>query len=73
MAMFPRRALQRLLDQLKDDLSLEARTKLAHELDRPSASALGYEWELALLFALSRVGRVAYEVEHSGTRRPEAP
>lgn len=71
MAMFPRRALQRLLDQLKDNLSLEARKKLAHELDRPNASALGYEWELALLFALSRVGKVAYEAAHSGTRRPD--
>jgi len=71
MAMFPRRVLQRLLDQLKDNLSLEAPAKLAHELDRPGASTLGYEWELALLFALSRVGQVAYEKGHSGTRRPD--
>jgi hypothetical protein len=71
MAMFPRRALQRLLDQLKDILPLEARIKLAHELDRPNASALGYEWELALLFALSRVGQVTYEATQSGTRRPD--
>jgi hypothetical protein len=72
MAMFARRSLQRLLNDLKDKLSPAACRKLAHELDRQDASALGYEWELGLLFALSRAGTVAYEAEsHSGLRRPD--
>src|SRR5258708_7879464 len=72
MAMFARRSLQRLLNDLEDKLSFAARQKLVHELNRQDASALGYEWELALLFALSRVGQVTYEGEsQGGTRRPD--
>ncbi len=41
-------------------------------MDRKNSSALGYEWELALLYALAQVGDVAYEVESElGTRRPD--
>jgi hypothetical protein len=72
MAMFARRSLQRLLDALKETLSLAACVKLAHELNRQNTSALGFEWELALLFALSRVGSITYEAEsHPGPRRPD--
>jgi hypothetical protein len=72
MAMFARRSLQRLLDDLEGKLSPEARQKLVQELNRQNTSALGYEWELALLFALSRVGHVTYESEsHAGSRRPD--
>lgn len=49
MAMFARRSLQRMLDELSDVVSLEGREKLAREMDRKRATALGYEWELALL------------------------
>lgn len=70
--MYARRSLQYLLDELKDDISLEARTKLAGEMDRLDASALSYEWELALIYALSQVGDVTYEAEFKGgTRRPD--
>jgi len=72
LAMFARRSLQRLLDELKGKVSLEGRTKLAFEMDRQDASALGYEWELVLIYALSRVGSVDYEASFSGgTRRPD--
>jgi hypothetical protein len=70
--MFARRSLQRLLDELSEGISLEGRKKLAHEMDRKNPSALGYEWELALLYALAHVGKVAYEPElASGTARPD--
>jgi hypothetical protein len=57
MAMFARRSLQRLLDELSEGISLEGRKKLAHEMDRKNSSVLGYEWELALLYALARLAR----------------
>ena len=70
--MFARRSLQRLLYQLNTTLPLEGQKKLAHELDRKNPSALGYEWELVLLYALVQVGNVAYEGEFaSGTTRPD--
>src|ERR1051326_5031067 len=72
MAMFARRSLQRLLDELKDTLSPTACAKLAHELNRKDASALGFEWELALLSALARAGDITYEAKSdSGPRRPD--
>jgi hypothetical protein len=72
MAMFARRSLQRLLDELKETLSASACAKLAHELNRQNTSALGFEWELALLFSLSRVGSATYEAEsNSEPSRPD--
>jgi hypothetical protein len=71
MAMFTRRALQSMLDHLAAHLPLEARNKLAHELDRQSSSALGFEWETALLFGFSHVGKIAYEVPSPQGSRPD--
>ena len=72
MAMFARRSLQRLLNELSERISPEGRKKLAHEMDRKNSSALGYEWELILLYALAQVGDVAYEAEFaSGATRPD--
>jgi hypothetical protein len=70
MALFARRSLQRLLDELEGALSVEARSKLAREFDRKDASALGFEWELALLYALSRVTAQELFAEYS---RPGEP
>jgi hypothetical protein len=53
MAMFVHRLLQNMLDHLAAHLPLEAREKLARELNRQSSSALGFEWEAALLFGLA--------------------
>lgn len=63
MAMFSRRSLQSLLYELEEVVSLEGRKKLAHEIDRKASSALGYEWELILLYALAQIGSVAYEAD----------
>jgi hypothetical protein len=72
MAMFARRSQQRLLEDLKAKLSPEARAKLAHGLNHNEASALGYEWELALLFALGQAGAISYEADtHGGPSRPD--
>lgn len=72
MAMFARRSLQRFLNELKDRISWEARMKIAAEMDRKDPSALGFEWELALIYALSQVGRVGYEAQFAGgARRPD--
>ncbi len=71
MAMFTRRALQSMLDHLAAHLPLEARNKLAHELDRQSSSALGFEWETALLFGFSHVGKIDYEVLSPQGSRPD--
>jgi hypothetical protein len=72
MAMFARRSLQHLLDRLSGKISPEVLKKFAHEMDRKNPSALGYEWELVLLYALAEAGDVAYEAElSSGKTRPD--
>lgn len=71
MAIFARRVFQRMLDHLAPRLPYEAREKLAHELDRQDSSALGFEWELALLFGLSHVGNVEYETPSPEGSRPD--
>jgi hypothetical protein len=71
MAMFARRVLQTMLDHLAVHLPREARKKLAHELNRQSSSALGFEWETALLFGLSHIGKIDYEVPSSQGSRPD--
>jgi hypothetical protein len=71
MAMFSRRNLQRMLDALAAHLPVEPRRKLARQLDRRDASALGFEWETALLFALSHVGQIEYEASTVDGPRPD--
>ena len=71
MAMFSRRSLQKILDHLAAHLPFSARAKLVHELNQPSTSALGFEWETALLFAFSHIGKVEYEAASNGGSKPD--
>jgi hypothetical protein len=71
MAMFTRRALQRMLDHLAAHLPLKARQKLASEMNRQSDSTLGFEWETALLFGFSHIGKIEYEAPASTTSHPD--
>jgi hypothetical protein len=71
MAMFTRRVLQTMLDHMAAHLPLEARKKLARELNRQSSSALGFEWETALLFSFSHIGKIEYEAPSSQGSGPD--
>ena len=71
MAMFARRVLQTMLDHLAAQLPFEERKKLARELNRQSSSALGFEWETALLFGFSHIGKIDYEAPSSQGSRPD--
>lgn len=71
MAMFARRALQAMIFDLEPHVSLEGREKLVRELNQKSRSALAFEWETAVLFALSKVGKVEYETGSSGGSQPD--
>jgi len=70
MAMFARRVLQTMLDHLAAQVPLEGRKKLAHELNRQSSSALGFEWETAVLFGFSHIGKIDYEAVNGYPPRP---
>ena len=71
MAMFARRVLQNMLDHLAVHLPPEACQKLAHGMDQQSKSALGFEWETALLFSFSHTGKIDYEAPSTRGSRPD--
>jgi len=69
--VLPRRKLQAMLDHLAAHLPLEARRKPAHELNQRSRSMLGFEWETALLFGFSHIGKIGYETRAQAGSWPE--
>ncbi len=72
MAIFPRRILQRLINENAQFL-LEGQTKEhVQKLNRmPKDLTLAYEWEVVILNALSKVGKVLHEGNFGGSRNPD--
>lgn len=73
MAIFSRRTLQRLLAENTTFLSpsqVAARMRVLNN-DREPEQALAAEWELVLLNALSKAGRLGHEVDFGGPRRAD--
>jgi hypothetical protein len=70
MAIFSRRILQRLLDENSQFL-LEGQTKKhVEQLNRMHEElTLAYEWEVVVLNALSKIGKVAHEFSSGGGRK----
>lgn len=68
MSMFLRRRLQGYLDDLVGCLSPATVSQLAKGLNSKGVGPLGYEWELLILWGLSRAFTVEYEPGH-----PNAP
>lgn len=71
MAMFARRVLQNMLDHLAVHLPPGACQKLAHGMNQQLKSALGFEWETALLFGFSHTGKIDYEAPSARGSRPD--
>lgn len=78
MALFSRRTLQRLLNenasflsrkQLKEHVNKLNRNDLAW--NRGQVPSLDTEWEVALLNAFSKVGKVRHEPDLGGRRKPD--
>src|SRR5437867_3526215 len=69
MAIFPRRILQQLLTENSAFIT-EART-LQHvlALNNESGDTLSAEWEVVVLNALSKAGKVAHEPDLGGATR----
>jgi hypothetical protein len=72
MPIFARRSLQRLLDENSEFLSPVQTKKLVERLNRMDKDlTLSPEWEVALLNALSKAGKVIYEKDFGGTNRAD--
>lgn len=69
--IFARRSIQRFIDHLSATLPRSAIAKLIGSLNRNDRTSLDFEWEIAVLFALSQIGKVKYEASHGGRRSPD--
>ncbi|BCI68734.1 hypothetical protein [Acetobacter aceti] len=69
--IYPRRALQRRLDELRDRLAGHVVDKLAERLNRSGKDRLAAMWEVVVLHGLSRGGTLQNEVALPSGRRPD--
>ena len=69
--IFARRSIQRFIDRLSDTLPRPAITKLVGSLNKNDRASLDFEWEVAVLFALSHLGEIRYEASYGGRRFPD--
>ena len=69
--IFARRSIQRFINSLSETLPQEAVEELVRKLNRNDLGSLDFEWEVAVLFALTSVGRIDYESGHGGKKHPD--
>ena len=71
MAIFSRRTLQDLIDRspaFLDPLQIHRKVDI---FNQAREAAIPAEWELALLHAFARLGKVVHEGDFGGTTRPD--
>lgn len=71
MAIFSRRALQRLIDENAAFLHADQLKAWVDRLNNPDGDTLAAEWEVAVLNAFSRLGKVEHEPAHEKRKRPD--
>lgn len=69
--IYPRRALQRRLDELREGLDGGVVDKLAERLNCPGKDSVAAMWEVVVLHGLSRGGALQNEVALPSGRRPD--
>ena len=69
--IFARRSIQRFINHLSETLPRSAITKLVRSLNKNDRTSLDFEWEVAVLFALSQIGKIRYEASHGGRCSPD--
>lgn len=72
MAIYSRRILQQLINENTGFLSKKQLKKHVFELNRMHETlSLAFEWEVVLLNAFSKVGKIAHEKNFGGSREPD--
>lgn len=69
MAIFSRRVLQYMINENAKILSKDQLDKHIRNLNKADEKSLGYEWEVALLYAFSQIGMVIHEPNLGGTSK----
>ena len=72
MAIFPRRILQRMINENAEFLSEGQTKRHVRQANRmPKEQTLAYEWEVVLLNALGKVGKVVHEKGFGGSSKAD--
>ena len=66
--IFSRRSIQKFISVLSDVLPSEEIGRIVTNLNRNDRASLGFEWETAILYSLSKIGMISYECNHGGTK-----
>lgn len=67
MAIFSRRSIQRFLDSNRQIIGEELTSSHVNKLNREDGASLHTEWEVALIYCLSKQGEVKHETNLGGT------
>lgn len=71
MAIFSRRTIQNMINDNSKFLSKEQVSRHIQALNKANDESLSSEWEVVLLYALGKLGKVVYEPNLGGKRRPD--
>jgi hypothetical protein len=71
MTIFGRRSIQNFLTELHGILTTPQIAALVDRLNLGNLDSLAVEWEVCVLFALMKLGRVTYETAFAGKSRPD--
>ena len=71
MPIFSRRIVQRLLDENRAFLAESIVSDHVRRLNAQDESSIAAEWEIALLNAFSKIGKIDYQTEITGSARPD--
>ena len=71
MGIFSRRNIQRMIDENSSFMTHCQLSDAVQRLNSNDFQSLDTEWELAVLNAFSKVGRIQHEVNHGGATNPD--
>jgi hypothetical protein len=71
MAIFPRRVIQRMIDENRRFLSEKVVREQIRKLNKGNVHSLATEWEVLLLNILSKIGEIKHEVTFQGSKKPD--
>ena len=71
MAIFSRRAIQRMILENSSFVDQNCILKTVNGLNSPSSDIIALEWEISLVNAFGHLGTVRYEANFGGQKRPD--
>lgn len=71
MALFSRRTIQAMVNEISDSVGRSQLKNLVNRLNLPKSQAMDAEYELAVLLSLSKLGNICHEPDLGGNSRAD--